>query len=210
MTTRKKIIIFSIVSLLVVITGLFLYYKYHKIKADVVLTSNVYYTGFVTWADGSIAKNVVVSVAGKQSKVGSNGTYRLSLSDSDFDYGNLSSVDGAPVTFFDSTTHIFYAENGSFENTTLPKPTTQGETYFQMDFALDKTMVMIGDTNKNGQIDAADATKVLRVVSGLDPAPSNICQYDTNKNGQIDAADATKIQRFVTGLDKTDFGTCAQ
>lgn len=56
-----------------------------------------------------------------------------------------------------------------------------------------------GDLNSNGIIDAADATRVLRAVVGLDPAVNET--MDFNGNGQVDAADATKILRVVVGLD---------
>lgn len=64
-----------------------------------------------------------------------------------------------------------------------------------------RATALYGDLNGNGVIDAADATRVLRVVVGLDQAPSNLASMDLNGNGLIDAADATKLLRVVVGLD---------
>lgn len=58
-----------------------------------------------------------------------------------------------------------------------------------------------GDLNGNGRLDAADATRVLRCVVGLDPLPADLATVDFNGNGQVDAADATKVLRVVVALD---------
>lgn len=58
-----------------------------------------------------------------------------------------------------------------------------------------------GDLNGNGAIDAADATKVLRVVVALDARPADLSTMDFNGNGAVDAADATKVLRVVVKLD---------
>lgn len=60
---------------------------------------------------------------------------------------------------------------------------------------------LLGDLNGNNAIDAADATKILRVVVGLDAPPVDLATMDFNANGQVDAADATKVLRVVVGLD---------
>jgi len=61
----------------------------------------------------------------------------------------------------------------------------------------------IGDPNEDGYVTAADASKVLRVVVGLEKnLPESVMSAaDANQDGYVTAADASKILRVVVGLE---------
>lgn len=55
-----------------------------------------------------------------------------------------------------------------------------------------------GDADENGLVDMGDATKVMRIILGLDQgAPS----ADANGDGVADMGDVTRIMRIILGLD---------
>ena len=59
-----------------------------------------------------------------------------------------------------------------------------------------------GDVDGNGSINAADASKILRYLVGLDTISGT--QYDaadTDGDGSVKAGDASAILRHLVGLD---------
>lgn len=60
-------------------------------------------------------------------------------------------------------------------------------------------MVLAGDANGDGKLNALDITKAERIIAGLDTATP---EADANFDGNINAQDVTKIERLVGGLDK--------
>jgi len=54
-----------------------------------------------------------------------------------------------------------------------------------------------GDANGDGVINAADITKLERIIVGLDGATSGA---DANADGKINSADITKLERIIAGL----------
>lgn len=59
-----------------------------------------------------------------------------------------------------------------------------------------------GDADGNGVINAADASRILRYIMGLDPIPDTLAQGDADGDGDIDAADASYILRVLVGLEQ--------
>ena len=58
-------------------------------------------------------------------------------------------------------------------------------------------VVIPGDANGDGKVNACDITKVERIIAGLDaPFPG----ADADLSGTINAADITKIERIIAGL----------
>ncbi len=61
---------------------------------------------------------------------------------------------------------------------------------------------ILGDVNKDGIVDSADATAVLRYVAKLDEFDEiQLLAGDVNKDGVVDSADATIILRVVAKLE---------
>lgn len=62
---------------------------------------------------------------------------------------------------------------------------------------------LIGDLTGLGLPSVASATKIMDVVAGLTPPPTDgaVWQWDANQNGVVDAGDAVAILRCVAGLD---------
>jgi hypothetical protein len=58
--------------------------------------------------------------------------------------------------------------------------------------------IVAGDANADGVVNAADITKVERIIMGLDAPNVNA---DTNMNGSIDMGDVVKISRIIRGLE---------
>ncbi len=64
---------------------------------------------------------------------------------------------------------------------------------------------ILGDVNKDGSVDAKDATQILRSANGKTSAFDSMSEAealgrgDVNKDGSVDAKDATQILRFVNG-----------
>ena len=64
---------------------------------------------------------------------------------------------------------------------------------------------LLGDVNKDGSVDAKDATQILRSANGKTSAFDSMSEAealgrgDVNKDGSVDAKDATQILRFVNG-----------
>jgi len=59
-----------------------------------------------------------------------------------------------------------------------------------------------GDIDSNNLVDIRDIIKFLRIITGLDPAPTtNIECVDLNGNSQIEILDAIKTLRIVLGLN---------
>ncbi len=72
----------------------------------------------------------------------------------------------------------------------------------------ERTTVLRGDVNLDGDITAADATQILRHINGKTSAMTakdvlkaveSTLAADTNRDGDVTAADATQILRFVNG-----------
>ena len=60
--------------------------------------------------------------------------------------------------------------------------------------------ILLGDVNKNGKIDVADAMKAFRHVAGKNLLDGDsFIAADINKNGSVDIQDATKIFMIVAG-----------
>lgn len=57
--------------------------------------------------------------------------------------------------------------------------------------------VLIGDANVDGAVDAADITKVERIVALLD---AQTPEADANQDGNINALDITKVELIIAGL----------
>ena len=60
------------------------------------------------------------------------------------------------------------------------------------------TLVLPGDANGDGYINALDITKVERIIAGLDTETPGA---DVNQDGNINALDITKVERIIAGLD---------
>lgn len=124
-------------------------------------------------------------------------------------------------------------------NSTVPKPSNLCMIDANMDGVFDKTDIdlvgrmldgkrtlsspgkcvvqMIGDLNGNGVIDSstdpdnktADNVLVLRIVTGIDPVPADICVADANQSGAVDPGDASVILNITSGARKDLPGVCA-
>lgn len=70
------------------------------------------------------------------------------------------------------------------------------------------TATLLGDANCSGTITAADASRVLRHVVGLQTlTPQGLVNADVNNDGEVSAADAAMILRYVVGfIDSFDQG----
>jgi hypothetical protein len=80
---------------------------------------------------------------------------------------------------------------------------TLGNVYYEtnVDFNLDYPLddpIVAGDANADGVVDAADITKVERIIMGLDATNVNA---DANGDGYIDMGDVVKISRIILKLD---------
>ena len=61
---------------------------------------------------------------------------------------------------------------------------------------------LTGDNNANSRLDVGDATRIQRLLVGLDRARSwDIKANDLNGSGDLDPGDVTKVLRTVVGLD---------
>jgi hypothetical protein len=60
------------------------------------------------------------------------------------------------------------------------------------------TLVLPGDANGDGNVNALDITKVERIIAGLDAETPGA---DANQDGNINALDITKVERIIAGLD---------
>jgi hypothetical protein len=58
--------------------------------------------------------------------------------------------------------------------------------------------IVAGDANADGEVDAADITKVERIIMGLDSPNINA---DTNMDGNINMGDVVMINRIIQDLD---------
>lgn len=65
------------------------------------------------------------------------------------------------------------------------------------------TVVVLGDTDCNGKVSAADARLALRLAAGLDKAEKHILSAaDADMNGKVTAADARTILRAAANMEK--------
>lgn len=65
-----------------------------------------------------------------------------------------------------------------------------------------KVPYKLGDVDESGTITASDASKILRVVAGLDTVEGNTkLAADVDMSGTVTASDASKILRVVAGLE---------
>ncbi len=66
---------------------------------------------------------------------------------------------------------------------------------------IDVENIVRGDADENGEVESADATKVLRYVAKLETLEGTAFKNaDADENGDVDSADATSILRFVAKL----------
>ncbi|SVD11057.1 uncharacterized protein METZ01_LOCUS363911, partial [marine metagenome] len=66
---------------------------------------------------------------------------------------------------------------------------------------------MTGDNNANSRLDVGDATRIQRLLVGLDRARAwDITANDLNDSGDLDPGDVTKVLRTVVGLDPQPHG----
>ena len=66
---------------------------------------------------------------------------------------------------------------------------------------------MTGDNNANDRLDVGDATRIQRLLVGLDRARAwDIKANDLNGSGSLDPGDVTKVLRTVVGLDPQPHG----
>ena len=62
-------------------------------------------------------------------------------------------------------------------------------------------LILYGDVNLDGIVNAADATVVLRSVVGMNTlSETQLLAADVNYDGKVDAADAAMILRYVVGM----------
>ncbi len=59
-------------------------------------------------------------------------------------------------------------------------------------------LLLPGDANGDGKVNALDITKVERIIAKLDPLT---CGADANRDGKINALDITKVERIIAKLD---------
>ena len=61
-----------------------------------------------------------------------------------------------------------------------------------------------GDNNANNKLDVGDATRIQRLLVGLETARSwDVFGNDTNGNDELDPGDVTKVLRTVVAIDPT-------
>jgi hypothetical protein len=59
-------------------------------------------------------------------------------------------------------------------------------------------IIIHGDINMDGRVDACDITKCERIMIGMDkPTPG----ADVNHDGQVNSIDLTKVERIICRLD---------
>lgn len=150
MTKRKKrsITVISIVFIILLVVGVYAYYRHHQIQAsenDKMITD---YTGTVNWSDGTPAAGVIVALAGRQAIVQTDGSYFVYLMRTDFNTAivnaNTNAInpsDGAEISFTNPISLTTYPEVGQFASTSLPMPTTYGTSYQSRDFVIQKPAV---------------------------------------------------------------------
>ena len=59
-------------------------------------------------------------------------------------------------------------------------------------------LLLPGDANGDGKVNALDITKVERIIAKFDPLT---CGADANRDGKINALDITKVERIIAKLD---------
>lgn len=120
---------------------------------------------------------------------------------------------GAEVKREEMSIEAFGHDWGEWEETKSPTETEKGEETRtckndpshtetrEIPELEDDEHYMLGDVNDNGQIDAGDATMVLRSAIGMtELTPKQAAAADVNKNNGVDAGDATIILRHTVGL----------
>ena len=59
-------------------------------------------------------------------------------------------------------------------------------------------VILLGDANSDGKLNAVDITSVERIIAELDVQTAGA---DANKDGKMNALDITKVERIIAGLD---------
>jgi hypothetical protein len=65
-------------------------------------------------------------------------------------------------------------------------------------FTTGTSVVIPGDANEDGVVNAQDITEVERIIAGLDAETEGA---DANEDGVVNAQDITKVERIIAGLD---------
>lgn len=79
-------------------------------------------------------------------------------------------------------------------------------TAFATTPAYNATYAKMGDINRDGKINAADARLALRIASKIDKTNIDFYRTDADGNGKITAADAREILRVAAGLSQFVYG----
>lgn len=106
------------------------------------------------------------------------------------------------------------AHDAAYGSTSLIQATVRADQRPDVSFETDPGLILFaypGDTTGDGTLSSLDASRVQRVVVGLDPgfdayprtAPNLI--GDLTGNGTLSSLDATAIQRRIVGLDALTF-----
>ena len=72
--------------------------------------------------------------------------------------------------------------------------------------AVSAEVILLGDSDKDGEVTILDATYIQRALAGLyDYDESFIPAADVNRNGEIDILDVNNIQRWLVDIDTPYF-----
>ena len=108
------------------------------------------------------------------------------------------SGDKIPITDYSLTHHIDKNTVGEYTVTVY----SDGYVCSFIYHVVERTSVLLGDVNMDGQINAADARLALRISARLETAEyTALLAADTDLNGKIDASDARKILRVSARLE---------
>ncbi len=70
-----------------------------------------------------------------------------------------------------------------------------------------ETLIMMGDVNLDGKVNASDARQTLRIAANLDSKDGiDILSIDTDANGSVTSADARNILRKAASLSEFTYG----
>lgn len=113
--------------------------------------------------------------------------------DQDTATGETVSFTVYPNKLENGKTYTVYLSSNDGTLTTL---TEQGSFSYYVPYKL-------GDADLSGEVDAYDATVVLRHVAKIQyiTTPNALLAADANRSGDVDADDATRILRYVAKID---------
>jgi hypothetical protein len=177
-----------------------------------IITKNIYLTdGFVSWAPMTPTGTITNPDRTMAYSFLRNPTmYEKMLFNKKWPalYGDPTGM--APINFAVAAIDIYDdSENESTVETILTGPDfgypgqPDGNVFYgtNVDFGASYPIddpIVAGDANADGVVNAADITKVERIIMGLDAPNVNA---DTNLDGNINMGDVVKISRIIRGLD---------